>query len=85
MENQIIPTKAGQICTKDNETTGDVYIITEDPAAINDTEEIIVVRLGDLQRNISDPSKAERRKVEKNRLSVVGEDLEDYIDSFNRR
>ena len=85
MENQVIPTKAGQICTKDNENTGDVYIITEDPVLIDETGEITVVRLGDLQRNISDPSKAERRKIEKNRLSVVGEDLEDYIDSFNRQ
>ncbi|MBS1519866.1 MAG: hypothetical protein JST50_02625 [Bacteroidetes bacterium] len=84
MENQIIPTKAGQICTKENDTTGDVYIITEDPLLIDDNEEITVVRLGDLQRNVNDPSKAPRKKVVKRILSVVGEDLEDYIDSFNK-
>jgi len=84
MENQVIPTKAGQICTKENETTGDVYIITEDPGLIGDSDEITVVRLGDLQRTVNDPLKAERRRIVKNRLNVVGEDLEDYIDSFNR-
>ena len=84
MENLIIPTRVGQICTRENETTGDVYIVTEDPQSIVDNAEITVVRLGDLQRNINDPSKAERRKIVKSVLSVVGEDLEDYIDSFNK-
>lgn len=84
MENQALPTKPGQICRKENETTGDVYIIAEDPSLAADDAEITVVRLGDLQRNISDPSKAPRKQIMKRLLSVVGEDLEDYIDTFNR-
>jgi len=87
METQVIPTLAGQVCktitSLDDERPDDVYIVTEDTAVINDTDTIEVVKLKDLQRNIKNPSKAEKRKVSKSNLTVVGEDLQQYIASWN--
>lgn len=87
METQIIPTQAGQVCktitSLEDERPDDVYIVTEDPAVINNADEIEIVKLKDLQRNIKDPSNAEKRKVSKNNLTVVGEDLQQYIASWN--
>ncbi|MGF7081949.1 hypothetical protein [Mucilaginibacter sp. UYCu711] len=87
METQVIPTRAGQVCKTiirlDDERTDDVYIVTEDPTVINDADAIEIVKLKDLQRNIKDASKAEKRKVSKSNLTVVGEDLQQYIASWN--
>lgn len=85
MENQVIPTKAGQVCTKENEHSGVVYFVTEDPVWINDRNEITVVRRGDLQRNMNDPSKENGERKKRTHLGVVGEDREDDIGWVNRQ
>jgi hypothetical protein len=87
MEKRVIPTQTGQVCktivSLNDERPDDVYIVTEDPTFINEADAIEIVKLKDLQRNIKDPSKAKKRKVSKSNLSVVGEDLQQYIASWN--
>lgn len=88
MENIIIPTQSGQICKTivplENEREGDVYILTGDPDLITDGVTMEAVSLNDLQRNVKDPSKAERKRIPIDNLTVVGEDLEDYVASWNK-
>lgn len=88
MENLIVPTQAGQICKTlvplENEREGDVYIITGDIVETGKGETVEAVSLKDLQRNVKDPSKAEKKLIPLNNLTVVGEDLEDYIASWNK-
>ena len=88
MENIIIPTQSGQICKTivplENEREGDVYILTGDPDIITDGVTMEAVSLNDLQRNVNDPLKAERKRIFITNLTVVGEDLEDYVASWNK-
>ena len=88
MENLIIPTQAGQICKTlvplENEREGDVYIITCDPASVSGNGTIEAVSLNDLQRNVRDPSKTKRLTIAAGNLTVIGEDLEDYVASWNK-
>jgi len=88
MENLIIPTQAGQVCRSlsplEDEREGDVYIITGDPVLITGDGTLEAVSLKDLQRNVNDPLKTQKKIIPINNLTVVGEDLEDYISSWNR-
>ena len=87
METLLYPTRPGQICkivsvVPDMEPDR-VYIVAEDPAAFNDDDEVLLVDLKELQRNVRNPDQAERIAVRKDELLVVGEDLESYIKSWN--
>jgi hypothetical protein len=89
MNSTLMPTIPGQICkivsgVADMEEE-EVYIVTEDPAEFDDDDEILVVGLTDLQRNIKDPQLAERLHVRKADLVVVGNDLTSYVDSWNKK
>jgi hypothetical protein len=82
-----MPTKPGQIVKiisdiPDLESTN-VYIVSEDPSDINDDDDVLVVNLKELQRNIRSPEKAERISARKNQLVVVSEDLPSHIQSWN--
>lgn len=83
----IIPTNEGQICRLVNpmadENPEDVYIVAEDPSVFDVDETIYVVSLNDLQRNIHNPVFASQIPVIRNELSVIAEDLETYIGSWN--
>ena len=87
MDISLIPGKPGQICKiisdipdMENE---EVFIVSEDPADFDDDEEILVVGLKELQRNIKNPDNAERIGIRKDQLVVVGDDLEAYVKSWN--
>jgi hypothetical protein len=87
MDNLLMPVRLGQICKvisptpdKDRE---EAFIITEDPADFDADDNILVVSLTELQRNIRHPENAERIAVPKNELVVVGDDLESYVASWN--
>ena len=87
MDTSLFPTRPGQICkiisvVPDMESDG-VYIVADDPADFNDDDELLVVDLKELQRNVRNPDHAERISVRKDELVVVGEDLESYIKSWN--
>jgi hypothetical protein len=87
MNSTLMPSKPGQICkivsaVADMEPV-DVYIVTEDPSEFDDEDNILVVNLKDLQRNIKNPDNAERIPVRKIELVVVGDDLNTYIQSWN--
>ncbi|MCX2483260.1 hypothetical protein [Pedobacter sp. MR2016-24] len=62
-----------------------IYIIAEDPADFAHNDEILVVNLKELQRNVKDPSAAARESVRKDELVVISEDLENCIKSWNDR
>lgn len=83
-----LPIQAGQICRLTNpvgdENPEDVYIVAEDPAPFNHEDEIYIVSLRDLQRNISNPSAVTRIQVVKSDLDVVSENLEEYVKSWNQ-
>lgn len=85
MDNLVIPTQQGQIFKTlvplENEREGDVYIITGEPS--NKSKSIEAVSLNDLQRNVKDPSRADKKIITLNNLTVVGDDLEDYVASWN--
>jgi len=88
MENRVIPTQAGQVCktlvSLENEKQDDVYIITVDPALFDEEDAVEIVKLKDLQRNINDPDRAPRIKTSKVNLIVVGENLTEYINNWNK-
>jgi hypothetical protein len=87
MDISLIPARPGQICKIISETPdmeqAEVYIVSEDPAVFDDDDEIMVVSLTELQRNVKNPHNAERIPVRKNQLVVVSDDLEDYVASWN--
>ncbi|SHL95809.1 hypothetical protein [Mucilaginibacter sp. OK098] len=88
MELQIsIPSRPGQICKiinpLDDKELNNVYIIAEDPQHFDDDDTIYVVALKELQRNIKHPESAAQIPVTKNKLMVVADNLEDYIESWN--
>jgi len=87
MENRVVPTQAGQVCktivSLENERPDDVYIITGDTDISDDDAIVTAVSLKDLQRNIKDPSKALKRYIPKSNLTVVGDDLQGYIATWN--
>lgn len=86
--NTLMPTKSGQICKiisaiADMEPE-DVYILVEDPMDFDEDDDVLVVNLKDLQRNVRQPDRAERIPVTKNELVLVGEDLASYIHDWNK-
>ena len=87
MQNNILPTKQGQICSIVNplpdENAAETYLITEDVSAYNDDSIIYVVSITDLQRNIANPTLTPRKPVKKSDLRVVAEDLKSYVESWN--
>jgi hypothetical protein len=87
MDVSLIPDKPGQICKvisgiPDMEEY-EVYIVAEDPADFDNEDDILVVALGELQRNVKNPDNAERISIRKDQLVVVGDDLENYVRSWN--
>ncbi|MEZ2336949.1 hypothetical protein AB6735_15000 [Mucilaginibacter sp. RCC_168] len=87
MNISLIPVRPGQICKIVSDVPDmeeeEVYIVSEDPADFDGEDDIIVVGLNELQRNVRNPDNAERIGVRKNQLVVVAEDLESYIHSWN--
>ena len=87
MKSTLMPTRPGQMCKIVSSVADlepdEVYIVAEDPADFNGDDEIQVVNLKDLQRNIKHPEEAERLPVRKDELVVIAEDLESYIKSWN--
>lgn len=85
--NTLMPTKPGQICkiisaVADMEPEA-VFIVAEDPADFDAEDDILVVNLKELQRNVKQPENAERIAVTKNELVVVAEDLSAYVQTWN--
>lgn len=87
MDLTLMPTKPGQIVKIISDVpdleSSDVYIVSEDPSDIAIDEDVLVVSLKELQRNIRNPEKAERISVRKDQLVVVSEDLASHIQSWN--
>jgi hypothetical protein len=81
------PTQQGQICQiltpMADENPSDVYIIAEDPSPFDLDDDIYIVNLRDLQRNINNPSITSQFPVPKSELNVIAENLEDYVKSWN--
>lgn len=87
MDITLFPSKAGQICkivsdVPDREEE-EVYIVSEDPSDFDGDDEVLVVGLKELQRNVKNPDNAERIGVRKDKLVVIGDDLETYVQSWN--
>lgn len=82
-----MPTKEGQICRVINplsdENPEDVFLISEDPSPFDDEDNIYVVNLKDLQRNVKTPYLTTPIPVLKKELIVLADNLEDYILSWN--
>jgi hypothetical protein len=82
-----LPSQAGEICQilhpMDDENPDDVYIIAEDPAPFDLEDELYIVNLRDLQRNVNNPSFAPQIQVVKSDLNVIAANLEEYIKSWN--
>jgi len=82
-----MPEKAGQICRlinpSEDENLDDVYIVAEDPASFDATDNIYVVNLKELQRNIQNPANSQRIPIEKQELKVIADNLEAYIQGWN--
>ena len=87
MDFSITPSRPGQICKIISDIpdmeSDQIYIIAEDPAGFGDDDEILVVNLKELQRNVKNPDAATRESVRKDELIVISEDLENYIRSWN--
>lgn len=88
MNNQIIPTKQGQICKLvepfSDENPREAYIILEDLTPYTNNAIIYVVSLTDLQRNAANPTLSPRKAVTKSELTVIAHDLTSYVESWNK-
>jgi hypothetical protein len=88
MDISIIPSRPGQICKIVSDIPDmeeeEVFIISEDPADFDNDDEILVVGLKELQRNIKNPDNAERIGIRKDQLVVISDDLETYVQSWNK-
>ncbi|MBB5396697.1 hypothetical protein [Mucilaginibacter sp. AK015] len=88
-QHAITPSRAGQICRiacpLEDEDPQEVFIIAEDPSPFSDEDDIYIVSLKDLQRNISTPQLASQVAVQKKDLTVIAEDIAAYVDSWNQR
>jgi len=87
MTEAIIPTHPGQICRIrspfEDEDPADVYVVTEDPQPFDMEDDIYVVNLKELQRNLSNPAIAPQIAVAKNELTVIADSIEKYIADWN--
>ena len=88
MNNQVIPTRQGQICklvrSLTDENPAETYLILEDLNSYADDTIIYVVSITDLQRNLANPTLSPRKAVTKSELTVVAEDLTSYVESWNK-
>jgi hypothetical protein len=82
-----VPKIEGQICKIvkpfPDENPEDVYIVAEDPSVFDEDENIYVVNLKDLQKNVRNPSITPQISIAKNELTVIADNLEEYIKSWN--
>jgi len=89
MNDQVIPTKQGQICKLvkpyPGENPAETYLILEDVSEYADNAIIYVVSITDLQRNIANPTLSPRKAVTKSELTVVAEDLTSLAQSWNEQ
>lgn len=88
MEQIVIPKKEGQIVNPNkpgnSNNSVETYLILEDLHQYSDDDIIYVVSITDLQRNIHNPTSAPRKAVTKSELTVVAEDLQSYVESWNK-
>jgi hypothetical protein len=88
MNDQVIPTKQGQICKLvkpfPDENPAETYLILEDVSEYADHAIIYVVSITDLQRNASNPALSPRKAVTKSELTVVADDLVSLVESWNK-
>jgi len=88
MNNQIVPTKQGQVVKiikpYPDENPAETYLITEDVSAYSDDATIYIVSLTDLQRHTHHPALTPRKAIKKSELTVVADDLTSYVRSWNR-
>lgn len=82
------PSRQGQIVKLTHPATDEnpleTYLILEDLDKYSDDDIIYIVSITDLQRNIHNPTAAPRKAVTKSELTVVAEDLQSYVESWNR-
>jgi hypothetical protein len=74
---------AGFLIPTPTKNPEDIYIIAEDPSPFEADDDIYVVNLKDLQRNIKNPIFCQQIPIAKNELGVVADNLQDYIKSLN--
>jgi len=84
MDTSKLPSKLGQIVMVEAAESAqeNVYIVVCDPDFAQ-CDNISVVALNDLQRNINHPENATRLSFKKSLLIVISENLEEYILSWN--
>ena len=83
--NTTFPTKQGQVCKLWNQNSDEDYIIMESaPGSYHIDTTIDIVTLNDLQRNVTRPSLAPRKLIKKSDLEVVAENLQSYVESWNK-
>ena len=82
-----MPTLPGQICQiltpMEDENLSDVYIVAEDPSPFDLDDDIYIVNLRELQKNLDNPSGASQIAIPKSDLNVIAENLDEYIRSWN--
>jgi hypothetical protein len=88
MQEQIKPTKQGQICKilkpLSDENPMETYLILEDLDKYSDSDIVYVVSITDLQRNIHNPTASPRKAVTKSELTVVAQNLASYVETWNK-
>lgn len=84
MDNQIIPTKQGQVVrTLANENAAEQYLVIEIPQLKSEDEMIKVCGISELQRAQAFGREPNYDYFKLNTLTVLAEDLKSFIESFN--
>lgn len=88
-EKQIRPTKKGQIvriCNPlPNEDPKESYLLAEDPIPYDNNKRLLIYSITSIVRSKHSGQSPIADQVEKGDLTVIGESLEEWVESWNEK
>ena len=89
LEHQIIPTKKGQIVKVlkplPDEDPNESYLLAEDPTGYDNKKRLLVYSITSILRSKHNGTTPFADQIEKGDLTVVGESLEEWVESWNEK
>lgn len=86
---QVIPTKKGQIVKILNplpdEDPNESYLVAEDPTPYDNNKRLLIYSITSILRSKHSGQTPLADQVEKGGLTVVGESLEEWVESWNEK
>jgi hypothetical protein len=87
MKRRIVPSKQGQIVKSLIHLEGideqESFILADDPSTLNENDLVVIYSITEFLRCQEKGKKPFGNKIKLNCLSVIGEDLRSWVDSWN--